>query len=812
MPKLARMGLGCFAAATLALCGLPAKSPQGPPVTPGGFEKRMLPFLQQHCFDCHGEQKQKGGLRLDELAHEFTEAASVATWLEVIEKLNTGEMPPESRAHRPTAEQSAEIVEWLAARIAEGDAARLAKRERVSFHRLTREEYANTVFDLLGVHFDVADVAGLIEDDSWRGFERIGSVLSLSASHLEKYLAAAEAILAEAYPVTAPKPSLVRYSAVDLAGGPETYGEQRYVALQESGRAEQIRLDLWPGQLVRAPLPAMRFEHSGQYRFRVQLSGVRSGDGRTGHLTIQAEAIDRLLFDQDVVAAEDEPIVFEFEAHLPAGEHEFALTNDVPGPSILPQLGRSGAAPFFSLAKGRIPWQIYLKDEDHVPVHPVLILDWLEWEGPLATGAVQAEQFMPKVAGETRARLGRFAQRAFRRPLHPGEIDPYVDLVEAERAGGADLRSAVSASMLAILCSQDFLYLVEGSSGSAISDLNQWELASRLSYFLWSTTPDDTLLELCGSGQLGEPEVLRAQVARLLADARSQRFVESFASQWLQLGRVGKFAPDVELYPEYDKHLERSMVRETTSFFGEVFEENLSLREFLASDWTMLNPRLARHYGIDGIVEDGFQRVALSPGDHRGGMLRHSSVLSLTSDGTRHRPVHRGVWLAESILGQVPPPPPANVEPIEPTPVTAEKATVRMQLEAHVSQPSCAACHRKIDPLGLAFDNYDAIGRWRTQERVPTGLGENPPVDASGVLPDGRRFSGATEFQQLLVDDIDRFHAAFVEKLATYALRRAMGVGDRVELERIAAESAASDYRLRSLIETLVLSDLFAGR
>ena len=253
------------------------------------------------------------------------------------------------------------------------------------------------------------------------------------------------------------------------------------------------------------------------------------------------------------------------------------------------------------------------------------------------------------------------------------------------------------------------------------------------------------------------------------------------------------------------------MVGESQAFFGEVLREGLTLHEFLDSDWTMLNPRLARFYGIPDVVEDRFQRVPLQPEHHRGGLLTQASILSLTSDGTRHRPVHRGVWLSQVVLGKEPPPPPANVDPIEPTPSTAPKSTLRMKLAAHTSNPNCAACHRKIDPFGVAFDHYDAIGQYREREKVE-GTGEDPPVDASGQLHDGRVFSDAQELKQLLLEDVETFNQNFISKLATYGLRRTMTVDDREELNAIAQLSRENNYRLRDILEVFVLSDLFAKR
>ena len=260
-------------------------------------------------------------------------------------------------------------------------------------------------------------------------------------------------------------------------------------------------------------------------------------------------------------------------------------------------------------------------------------------------------------------------------------------------------------------------------------------------------------------------------------------------------------------------NLESSMVGDTKAFFGEVLQQGLTLREFLDSDWTMMNARLARFYGLseEGVSRDEFQRVSLPTESHRGGLLTQAGILSLTSDGTRHRPVHRGVWLSESIFGKTPPPPPANVDPIEPNPVDEPKATLRMKLEAHVHDARCATCHSKIDPLGLAFENYDAIGRWRSEESVE-GTGANPTINASGKLPDGRTYQTPKEFKQLLLQDLDTFNAAFIETLATYGLRRTMSFDDRDELVAIAEASRANDYRLKDIVESFVLSDLFLKR
>lgn len=792
-----------------------------PPVVKTEVDKSIQTYWDTYCLSCHGEKKQKGDLRIDQLSTDFAAGGSTMKWMEIIERLNAREMPPKGEKH-PSADETAKVVEWIAGKLKEGEMTRLAKRETVSFHKLTREEYTNTIRDLLGVQFDAADPSGLPDDPEWHGLERLGSVQSLSPSHIEKYFAAAEAILAEAIPAPPPAPKkgapkappdklFKRKSPFELRGNPAD-------ALTVPEGAPLPRVDLWPGADIAGRSNPGTLPVAGNYRVRVQLSGLKPAGGRAPHLTFYAINLDRMLHEQDVIAPEDKPTIIEFTAHLPAGNHQFRLTNDVPGPSNLPRSGRADPKRYFySLKDGRRPWQLKVSDEDGQPLWPLLIVDWMEWEGPIAEpGPTYAQrEYMPKESGnmaQTRECLTRFAERAFRRPVKEAEIDKFVKLVENEMKSGENFEAAVKTGLVAILCSKNFIYLVEGSTDAKGERLSDYELASRLSYFLWSTMPDETLFDAARKGNLRQPEVLKAQVARMLRDPKAARFADSFSRQWLQLRMVGMFPPDKKLYPDYDDWLQKSMILETTSYFREVLDKNLSLREFIDSDWTMVNARLAEHYGMSNVDGDQMRRVVLNPGDHRGGLLTQAAVLSLTSDGTRHRPVHRGKWVLESIMGKSPPPPPANVKPIEPTPATQPKATIRMKLDAHKSDVNCASCHQKIDPLGFAFDNYDAIGRWRTEEVLNDGAGANPKVDASGVLADGRKFADAGEFKKLLLGDLDKFNAAFIEKLAMFGMRRTMTVADRDQLAKIAQQSKSADYRVASIVEALVLSDLFQNR
>ena len=756
---------------------------------PQAFAEAVQPFFKEHCLRCHNAEKQKGDFRLDTLPRDFAELQTAERWAEVVFRMNTGEMPPKEEK-QPHAAELGKAVEWLSARLDDGRAARMAKRGPVTHYRLSRDEYGATVHDLLGVHFDVNLPGAFNSDPRWHGFERIGSMLSLSPSHVDRYFAAAETVLERAFPEKQPSSSKGRSEA-------------------KTGN----RWLLFPG-LHRG---SFRTTTAGLYRVRVQLSALPSFKGRLPHLSLWHQGMKRSVGGQDVVAAEEKPTMVEMEIFLPEGGID--LMNEAPGMLSDGHTLSITDIPFVSTAEARKvrPQGYKLFDEEGQSIFPLLIIDWVEWEGPILSDADRKKRdgLVPAKDGdlaEARECLQRFATRAWRRPATEAEVARYVKLMESELAAGEKFRAAYRAAMVGVLASKNFYYLEEGSVKERREKVNDRELASRLSYFLWGSMPDDELFSLAQDGRLHEPEVLRAQVARMFGDAKIQRFTDAFPRQWLQLHKIGVFPPDSEIYPDYDQWLEQSMILETVGTFTEVFTKNLSLREFLTSDWTMLNSRLAMHYGIPPPKESGFQRIALRPEDHRGGLLTQAGILMLTSDGTRHRPVHRGVWVSESIFGKTPPPPPPNVEPLEPTPVNKPKTTVRKQLEEHATTAICASCHQRIDPLGFAFDNFDALGRWRTEEVIKAGQGANPPVNASGVLPDGRAYQGPDEFKHLLAQDLDRFGEAFAGQLATFALRRAVTMDDAAELKAIAQDSKKDGYRLRTIIERLVLSGLFQKR
>ncbi|MEM7010538.1 MAG: DUF1592 domain-containing protein [Verrucomicrobiota bacterium] len=782
-------------------------------------------FLQTHCVSCHGPDKEKGNLRVDQLSRNFQLGEDSHLWAEVIDRINSGEMPPEDEP-QPKQDEIAKFIAELDSRIKQGKAARMAARPAVAHYRLSRREYENTVYDLLGVRYDPTKPGQLNEDTLWHGYERIGSQLSLSPSHMDRYYRAAELVLDRAFPAATGEARKVRKTAAELR---YRGGEKQQEALKRFGIKRPLRYLLFPGR-VQSALSSNFMgrtgpEHSGLYKLRIQASGIRPPGGQPAHLSIGKKTSEENvegLIEFDITASEDSPQVYEFEVFLemPADLHFAVVATDV--------IDRRGGAAFRNALAS--PSYIFTHSSETTLLNPnapqmfdgegngifsTVILDWVEWEGPLVSedemsrreGVLPPDDAAPDVVA---AYLQNIAERAWRRPVKMEELTDYLESYRADRDAGETAADAYRGALLRVLTSRHFIYLVEGDA-EAREQLTDWELASRLSYFLWSSMPDDGLFDAAEGGRL-VGDGLRKEVDRMLTDERINRFIDDFSRQWLQLHRVGMFPPDRKLYPTYDDWLETSMRNEPVEFFREMLAQNLPIDHFLDSDWTVANARLCDFYGLPEPKTGDFQRVSLKPEDRRGGLLTMGAVLGLSSDGTRHRPVHRGVWLSEVIFNKTPPPPPANVDPIEPVPPEGDKVTVRQRLEVHATDANCASCHAKIDPLGFAWENYDAIGQWREREQVPKGKGEDPLVDPSGVMPDGRGFENADEFQQLLVEDRDEVARAFIEHLCTYALRRVLTVDDEDDLKLIEEEAKKREYRVKDIIRGVALSDLIKKR
>jgi len=783
-------------------------------------------FLEKHCVRCHGPQKEEGDIRFDKLSRDFKAGVDTHHWAEALDKVNSGAMPPKDES-QPTQKEISEFVTNLDAKLKEGRAARMAARPAVAHYRLSRKEFQNTVYDLLGVRYDPTKPGELNEDTLWHGFERIGSELSLSASHVDRYYRAAGLVLDRAFPLASGESRKVRKTAAELR---YNGGKSQQEALDRFGIKRPLRHLLYPGNVHHALSPnwfgKVGPEHSGLYKVRIQASGIRPVGGQTAHLSIGKrtgeETVDGLI-EFDITAPEDSPQVHEFEVFLemPMSLEFCVVATDVvdrrAGAAFRNALN-SGSYIFTHSSETRLltPNAPQMFDEQGNGLFSTVLLDWIEWEGPLETDAEKSRRngLLPpddapiEVVAE---HLQRFAERAWRRPVKQDELSDYLQAYLSERDAGEKPADAYQVAMQGVLTSRHFIYLVEGDP-VARERLNDSELAARLSYFLWSSMPDDGLFAAARTGLLQQSDGLKKEVDRLLADDKMNRFINDFVRQWLQLHRLGMFPPDKKLYPTYDAWLETSLRAEPVEFFREMFSNNLPVDSFIDSDWTMANARLCDFYGLPEPKTGGFQRVSLKPEDHRGGLLTMGAVLGLTSDGTRHRPVHRGVWVSEAIFNRTPPPPPANVDPIEPIPPTGTKITIRQRIEAHAKNASCAACHRNIDPLGLAFDQFDAVGQWRTRELVPTGVGENPLVDASGEMPDGRPFQDSVQFKKLLIEDRDQIARAFIEHLCTYALRRVLTVDDQDDIKAIEAEAKKNEYRVKDIIRAVAISDLMRKR
>jgi len=799
-------------------------------------------FLETHCIRCHGPEKTEGDLRIDQLSRDFKLGQDTHHWAEMIEQVNSGEMPPKKEKKRPTQDEIATFVTKLDSLLKEGRAARMAARPSVTHYRLSRKEYQNTVYDLLGVRYDPTQPGELNEDTLWHGFDRIGSELSLSPSHVDRYYRASALVLDRAFPAASGEARKVHKTAAELH---YNGGKVQQEALDRFGIKRPLRYLLFPGRVETALSPGWfgktGLEHSGLYKVRIKASGIRPPGGQPAHLSVgkaTGEETVAGLIEFDITAPEDGPEVHEFEVFLemPTTLHFCVVATE--------GVDRRGGAAFRNAISS--PLYIFTHSSETLLLNPnapqmfdgkgnglfsTVLVDWVEWEGPLETeaeksrrkGLTPTEDATHEVVTE---HLQRFAERAWRRSVKKEELEQYLLSYRSERDAGENVADAYRVAMQGVLTSRHFIYLVEGEP-AARERLTDSELASRLSYFLWSSMPDERLFNAAKGGALCRTDfqsiesetrrtemsvVLAQEVDRMLTDSRIERFIDDFARQWLQLHRLGMFPPDKGLYPRYDAWLETSMRAEVIEYFREMFAKNLPVDGFIDSDWTMANARLCDFYGLPEPKAGGFQRVSLKPEDHRGGLLAMAAVLGLTSDGTRHRPVHRGVWLSEAIFNKTPPPPPANVDPIEPNPPDSPKATIRQKIKAHAIDANCAACHAKIDPLGLAWDNYDAIGQWRTREKVAQGFGDDPLVDPSGVMPDGRPFNDSIDFKRLLIDDRDKVARAFIEQLCTYALRRVLAVDDADDIRSIVEEANRNHYRVRDIVRAVALSDLMKKR
>jgi hypothetical protein len=819
-------GRGRWVVASLAailLAGSRMLAAEAPVAAAGGAAKpaddpaRLL--FAEHCEKCHSGPKHKGDFQIESLSPDFADRKNREQWLTVLDQLKAGDMPPKEKP-RPPAHDVQAAVDWITGHVGP-ELARRAAEGRVVMRRLNRAEYANTVRDLLSVDVDLTDL--LPPDTSTSGFDNSAEALHTSSYLLRSYLDAADRVLDEAI-ANRPKPWQInkKFDLKEEKSVKPTGSVYRHlddgVAIFAAWESANIRVTTWN----------FRSHVRGKYHFRISGYGMQTEKPVNFHVNAGTfkEVTEERLIDYFAFPA-GKPTVVEFTEQLEPDNHLRIVADGLP--ALPPAVEKVGADKYTG---------------------PGLVIQWVEVEGPLLESwpprshqaifgdlkeavvpgpndpkRLEVVSQQPMVDAERILR--DFARRAFRRPVTDEEIKPFLARVEAKLEQKYSFEQAMRVGLRAVLVSPNFLFLrekvdVPATGATALAParrpaLDDYALASRLSYFLWSSMPDEELLKLAEAHQLREAGVLNQQVDRMLSDPKAKSFTENFTGQWLSLRAIDATSPDRTLYPEYDDILKMAMVKETVLFFDEVLKNDLSLTNFVASDFTFLNARLAKHYGIPDIEGTEMRKVTLPPESHRGGVLTMGSVMKVTANGTTTSPVLRGAWVLERILGTPPPKPPADVEAIEPD--IRGATTIREQLAKHRNDATCASCHTKIDPPGFALESFDVIGGWRDHYRA-TGeprevngrkvrMWPGPAVDPGDVTPDGRKFRDIDEYKKLLLDDKDQLAVALTEKLLAYSTGAAPAKTDKSQIKAIVAKVREKNYGFKSLIHEVVQSPMF---
>lgn len=737
------------------------------------FQTQVKPFVVKYCQGCHNAKVKTAGIAVDGFSSAKDLLVHGGEWEQIVRKVRTGEMPPKGLPRANAADSSA-FVSWV-----EGELDRAAAEKpdpgRVGIHRLNRAEYNNAVRDLLAVDFTPAD--DFPADDAGYGFDNIADVLSMPPVLTEKYMAAAAKVSRIAVGNIKVDPSLERISA-----------DRR---IKQGDRiSDDLPFGTRGGMLI-----THRFPVEGEYLLRVRLTGDPKGilppmlefrvDGRRVH---QVQALIR---DEE---EQEDARRFETHVRIPAGSHEIAAT-------FLKDTAKS---------EGTEP----AVDERGRPVVRQLNVDWIEIGGPFKVtgpGDTPSRRVIfsckPVTAAEqepcAQSILSRLARRAYRRPVTPKEVASLMRFYRMGKEDAGNFDSGIQLAIKAMLVSPNFLFRIERDPAGAAANhpISELELASRLSFFLWSSIPDEELLTAAEKGTLRKN--LDTQIRRMLLDRKSRALVDNFAGQWLHLRNLMLVKPDPEKFPEFDMELRQAAKRETELFVDNVIREDRSVLDFLNGKYTFVNERLAKHYGIPGIKGRTFRKVELD-GEQRSGVLTQTSVLTVSSYPTRTSPVIRGKWILENLMGAPPPAPPPNVPMLEESKI-GQSASLRQQLEQHRSNPSCSGCHNRMDVIGFALETYDAVGKWRTTDG-------KFPIDPSGTLPNGTQIGGAKDLKNALVGQKTEFVQALTEKLLTYALGRGLERYDKPVIRNIARDAARDDYKFSALVEGVVTSVPFQMR
>lgn len=781
--------------------------------------KTVQSFTARNCSGCHNAKVTSGSLDLQRLAAapEFPEDHSA--WEKVVQKLKSAEMPPPG-IPKPDPASIAKVTEWLEEQLNRADRNAKPNPGVVVARRLNRTEYNNTVRDLVGVDLRPAD--SFPPDDTGYGFDNIGAVLSMSPVLTERYLNAAEKVArAAVYGIAAPQPSVVKH-------------EPWYVDFSTS-RDVKTHYDKTGMSLPSALHVIHRIVVEGDYDIAGLLRGTRPDGSEPLHVAFWVDGKQVNALEYPVPpGGEVSGVRKQFRIHLTPGEHWLSASflnvyeglppaYRGPNPSSRPQpqpRRRQGAAPTNVEAPEEPPTprgQSPIIDGLPRQATTAFFVSNLEVIGPFNTRSGPSPDSVRKIflCGHTneadhstacaRKIVSSLARRAYRRPVTTAELTELLSFVELARKNGDSFNEGVVLAIQKMLISPNFLFRIEQPTRRAAETaaISQHELATRLSYFLWSSMPDDELLSAADRGDLRNPEKVAAQVRRMLANDRAKALAENFGGQWLQFRALESHEPNRKKFQEYTEYTRLSLQKETELFVDYIFRQDRSILEFLDAKYTFLNQRLAEFYGVPGVTGHEFRKVDLM-GIPRAGVITQASVLTASSYANRTSPVLRGKWILENILNAPPPPAPPDVPNIDESAV-GNSGSLRQQMEQHRSNPVCASCHSRMDPLGFGLENFNAIGQWRDKDG-------NFAIDSSGVLPDGRKFQGPVELAGVLRSDAPRFAAALTERLMTYALGRGMERFDRPAIKKITGALAANDYRFSVLVVEIVNSVPFQRR
>jgi mono/diheme cytochrome c family protein len=763
------------------------------PAAPAGNPEEVV---NQYCAGCHNDKTKSGGFALN--AFDVTRPADhPEVWEKVVQKLRGRMMPPPGRP-RPDESTYDSVVAFLETNLDQAAAASPNPGRTETFRRLNRTEYQNAIRDLLAVDVDVA--ALLPKDDANYGFDNV-SVGGLSPTLIERYLSAAQKIsrLAIGIPVRAPG------AAVSLVA-PD---------LTQEDHLDDLPFGTRGGTVVHYTFPV-----DAEYEIQIRLMRNRNenveglSEPHQMELTLDGERVQMFAVvpkvtkrDAQYYADEEADSHLKLRMAVKAGPHDIGATFIKKDSALL--------------ESERQPYQAHFNQDRHPRTQPAVYS--VSITGPYdATGVGETPSrrriFVcspakpsPSEDEERCARriIGTLARRAYRRPVSNDDLRAPLAFYKDGRANG-DFDAGIEMALRAILTSSEFLFRVERDPENIapkrpyrISDI---ELASRLSFFLWSSIPDDELLNVAAQGKLHDPATLDHQVRRMMADSRSQALIGNFAGQWLYLRNLAVAGPDLRQFPDFDDNLRQAFRRETELFFESIIKEDRSVMDLLNANYTFVNERLAKHYGIPNVYGSNFRRVSLPEGGVRGGLLGQGSILTVTSYANRTSPVLRGKWILDNILGTPPPPPPPNVPPLTEDNPVGKVLTMRERMAQHRINPACSSCHQLMDPIGLSFENFDAIGRWRDR-----GDGDIA-IDAAGALPSGVTFTGVAGLKQALLKRPDSFVTTVTGKLLTYALGRGMDYYDAPSIREITREARNNDYRFSSVILGVVKSTPFQMR